>query len=165
MGRQKPNKPRRDSTKGVHRHPGLSLDAGPHPDGWKADRALLEAVTGAALARCTSCQGVTLTLLVEDSVTCARLVELACEAITKREGSLPHNQTDPDASGYASLAFRRLARASQDVTAHRMYQECEQMTVHERRAAANTALDTLVGYAALPQGLLTRLRHATADPR
>ncbi|GAA2997344.1 hypothetical protein GCM10020229_10360 [Kitasatospora albolonga] len=163
MGRQKPGKPRRRSGRDPHRHPGIVVNDGPHPDGWNTDAALLETVTGAALARCTSCQDVTLTLLVEDPVTCARLVELACEAIIERQGSLPRNQTDPDAPGFASLAFRRLARAGQGATTRGMYQECEQMTGEERRAAANTALDTLVGFASLPPGLIDQLKRAAVD--
>ncbi|MFG2697193.1 hypothetical protein [Kitasatospora sp. NPDC048407] len=157
MGRHKPGKPRR-SSKDPHDHPGVHLEELPHSDGPDADDALFAAVTGAALARCTSCQDVTLTLLVEDPATCARLVELACGAMIEAEGSPPPNQTDPDLPGLASLSFRRLARAGQGATAHAMHEECERMTARERRDAANTALDTIVGYAYLPPGGLAGLR-------
>ncbi|GLW71400.1 hypothetical protein Kpho02_36990 [Kitasatospora phosalacinea] len=47
------------------------------PDGWQADSRLFEEATGAAFAACFSYQDVALTLLVEDAVTTARLVEHA----------------------------------------------------------------------------------------
>ncbi|AWN32621.1 hypothetical protein DKG71_42335 (plasmid) [Streptomyces sp. NEAU-S7GS2] len=121
----------------------------PQPGGWQADSKLFEDVTGAAFERCASCQDAALTLLVEDAVTTARLVELACGAIINVEGNMPASQIDPDAPGAASPEFRRLARAGLGKTSDGMYRECAQMTATERRAAANTALDTLVGYAAI----------------
>ncbi|MFJ1709379.1 hypothetical protein [Kitasatospora sp. NPDC088346] len=155
MGRHKPGKPRHAS-KDLHDHPSLPVEMLPHFDGPDADGALFEAVIGAALASCTSCQDVTLTLLVEDSATCARLVQLACGMLAEFEGGVPLNQTDPDLPGFASLPFRRLARATQDTTAQAVLRECERMTARERRDAVNTALDTLIGYVALPPGTLTR---------
>ncbi|PJN36701.1 hypothetical protein CG747_32815 [Streptomyces sp. CB02959] len=121
----------------------------PQPGGWQADSKLFEDLTGAAFEGCMSCQDVLLTLLVEDAVTTARLVELACGAIIDLEGDLPASQIDPDVPGKASPEFRRLARAGLGKSTDGMYRECGQMSSPERRAAANTALDTLVGYAAL----------------
>ncbi|MEU5157774.1 MULTISPECIES: hypothetical protein [Actinomycetes] len=149
MGREKPGKPRRPRPAEWHAHPGWSLDDVPQPGGWQADSKLFEELTGAAFEGCTTCQDVLLTLLVEDSVTTARLVEMACGAIIDLEGELPASQVDPDAPGEASREFRRLARAGLGTSTDGMYRECGQMTPAERRAAANTALDTLVGYAAM----------------
>ena len=149
MGRQKPGKARRPRPEDTHAHRGWSLDAVPQPGGWQADSKLFEDVTGAAFERCASCQDAALTLLVEDAVTTARLVELACGVIIEVEGDVPASQVDPDAPGEASPEFRRLVRAALGETTDGMYQECAQMTPTERRAAANTALDTLVGYRAM----------------
>ncbi|MFD8386153.1 hypothetical protein ACFV2X_47935 [Streptomyces sp. NPDC059679] len=149
MGRHKPDKPRRPRPEEAHAHRGWSLDDAPQPGGWQADSKLFEDVTGAAFEGCASCQDAALTLLVEDAVTTARLVELACGAIINVEGDMPASQVDPDAPGGASPEFRRLARAGLGKTTDGMYRECAQMNATERRAAANTALDTLVGYAAM----------------
>ncbi|MFD7732165.1 hypothetical protein ACFV6F_17470 [Kitasatospora phosalacinea] len=148
MGRQKPGRERRQRPGTEHEHPGWALEAIPQPGGWQADSRLFEEVTGAAFAACLSCQDVALTLLVEDAVTTARLVELACGAIIELVGDMPPELTDPGAPGTASPEFRRLARAGLGATTDGMYRECELMTAAERRAAANTALDTLVGYPA-----------------
>lgn len=162
MGRQKPGKPRRSSND-THNHPGLPAAMLPHFDGPDPNGALFRAVIGAALESCTSCQDATLTLLVEDPATCARLVQLACGMLAEFEGGLPADQTDPDVSSFASVAFRRLARATQDTTAQAVFRECEQMTPRERRDAANTALDTLVGYTHLPSQDLAQLRRLLAQ--
>ncbi|GAA2100412.1 hypothetical protein GCM10009801_72910 [Streptomyces albiaxialis] len=149
MGRDKAGKQRRPRPEETHDHHGWSLDAVPQPGGWAPDSKLFEDVTGAAFEGCVSCQDAALTLLVEDAVTTARLVELACGVIIGLEGDMPPSQVDPDAPGNSSPEFRRLARAGLGKTTDGMYHECEQMTPSERRAAANTALDTLVGFAAM----------------
>jgi hypothetical protein len=149
MGREKPGKPRRPRLRDAHDHRGWSLDDVPQPGGWQADSRLFEDVTGAAFAGCASCQDAALTLLVEDAVTTARLVELACGVIISVEGRMPASQVDPDVPGVASPEFRRLARAALGETTDGMYRECARMTLAERRAAANTALDSLVGYDAI----------------
>ena len=156
MGREKPGKPRRPRVGSAHDHLGWSLEGVPQPAGWQADSLLFEEVTGAAFEGCTSCQDMALTLLVEDAVTTARLVELACGAIIDLVGDLPASQVDPDEPGDASQEFRRLARAGRGETTDGIYQECGLMTPAERRAAANTALDTLVGYAAVRPGSTPR---------
>ncbi|MFD7735305.1 hypothetical protein ACFV6F_33595 [Kitasatospora phosalacinea] len=150
VGRQKPGRERRQRPGGgsEHDHRGWNLEAMPQPGGWQPDSRLFEEVTGAAFAACLSCQDMALTLLVEDAVTTARLVELACGAIIELVGDMPPELTDPAAPGHASPEFRRLARAGLGASTDGMYRECELMTTAERRAAANTALDTLVGYRA-----------------
>ncbi|MGW4806356.1 hypothetical protein [Kitasatospora sp. NPDC004272] len=50
--------------------------------------------------------------------------------------------------GAASPEFRRLARAGRGASPEGVYRECGLMTSAEWRAAANTALDALVGYRA-----------------
>ncbi|MET7844484.1 hypothetical protein ABZT45_39135 [Streptomyces sp. NPDC005356] len=144
MGRQEPRPPRPEES---HAHRGWSLDDLPQPGGWQADRKLFEDVTGAAFEGCASCQDAALTLLVEDAVTTARLVELACGAIITVEGDLSASQVDPDAPGGASPEFWHLARAGLGQATDGMYRESAQLTPTERRAAANTALEALVGYA------------------
>ncbi|QKW17674.1 hypothetical protein HUT16_37185 [Kitasatospora sp. NA04385] len=63
-------------------------------------------------------------------------------------GDMPPELTDPGAAGGASSEFRRLARAGLGASTDGTYRECEPMTAVERRATANTALDTLVSYRA-----------------
>ncbi|MFD3662828.1 hypothetical protein ACFWVF_19895 [Streptomyces sp. NPDC058659] len=75
----------------------------------------------------------------------ARLVEVTrLTAIRTNRGELPGHMTDDDdPSGPAVPEFKRLVRAvtaAEPVTA-----VCEQMTGAERRAAAGTAIGTLVG--------------------
>ncbi|MFE7193952.1 hypothetical protein [Kitasatospora sp. NPDC057541] len=148
MGREKSGKPRRPRSGADHDHCGWGLEAIPQPGGRQADSRLFAEVTGAAFEGCVSCQDMALTLLVEDAVTTARLVELACGAIIELVGNIPAALTDLEAPGVASPEFRRLTRAGLGATTDGMYRECELMTTAERRSAANTALDTLVGYAA-----------------
>jgi hypothetical protein len=114
MGREKPGKPRQPRAQQTHSHRGWTLRAAPQPFGWQADSTLFEAVTGAAFEGCVSCQDALLTLLIEDAVTTARVVELACGAIINLEGHLPPSHTDPDLPSQASsVEFRHLARAAQ----------------------------------------------------
>jgi hypothetical protein len=153
MGREKPGKPRRPRAQEEHAHRGWTLEAVPQPAGWQADSTLFEAVTGAVFEGCVSCQDASLTLLIEDAVTTARVAELACGAIINVEGHLPPSHTDPDLPDQASSPeFRRLAGAAQGKTTDGMYHACERMTPTERRAAVNTALDIIAGYAALGFG-------------
>lgn len=51
-----------------------------------------------------------------------------------------------DAPGLSSPEFRRLARAGLDGANTEMFAACKAMTPTQRRAAANTALDNLVGH-------------------
>ncbi|MEU3756399.1 hypothetical protein AB0H17_27170 [Streptomyces olivoreticuli] len=151
MGRQKPGKPRREHPEeSAHRHEGFEIpDDFVHPGGRRIDNRLLGDLTGAAFDGCASCQDPLLTLLVEDATTTARLVELACISTHAMLGGLPASMTDDDAPGQSSPEFRRLARTGLDGATGAMFQECERMTPTERRAAANTALDTLIGQMAI----------------
>lgn len=128
----------------AHSHPGFEV---PDSDsaGRPVDHALLGKFVGAAFDGCTSCQDTLLTLMVEDAVTTARLVELACVSTQSLLGGLPANMTDEDAPGPAAPEFRRLARAGVDGANTAMFDDCAGMTSTERRAAANTAADILIG--------------------
>ncbi|MEV4928065.1 hypothetical protein [Streptomyces roseoverticillatus] len=151
MGRQKPGKPRRPRPEeSAHAHEGFEIpDDFEHPGGRRIDNKLLGSLTGAAFDGCTSCQDPLLTLLVEDPVTTARLVELACVGAQSMFGGLPPSMTDDGVPGESSPEFRRLARAGLDGSNDAMFEECERMSPAERRAAANTALDTVIGQMAM----------------
>lgn len=80
--------------------------------------------------------------LVTDSVTTARLVELACISLDRVSGGLPASALGDREPGHASLEFRRLARAC--TTVARCTGSGAPMTHDERREAACTAVDSLV---------------------
>ncbi|MDJ0375490.1 hypothetical protein QMK19_39370 [Streptomyces sp. H10-C2] len=147
MGREKPGKPRGPRPEAsAHAHEGFDIpDDFEHPGGRHIDNKLLGNLSGAAFDGCTSCQDPLLTLMVEDPTTTAGLVELACVGVHNMLGGLPASMTDDAVPGQSSPEFRRLARAGLDGSNDAMFHECEQMTQSQRRAAANTALDTLVG--------------------
>ena len=149
MGRQKPGKPRRERPEPApetHAHEGFEIpDDFQDPGGRAVDHAMLGSLLGAAMDGCTSCQDPLLTLLVEDPDTTARLVELSCVATHGMLGGLPSSMTDPTVPGPSSPEFRRLAAAGLDGANDAMWQACKDMSPTERRAAANTALDQLVG--------------------
>lgn len=129
-----------------HRHDDFEIPAGfADPAGRTIDHGLLGQYVSAAFDRCTSCQDAMLTLMTEDSVTTARLVELACIAVHEELGGLPASLTDEDASGLSSTEFRQLAGSGIDGANEAMFARCEQMTPTQRRAAANTATDLLIG--------------------
>jgi hypothetical protein len=131
---------------GQHDHAGFEIPATfGDPLGRPVDHALLGRFVGAAFDGCVSCQDPLLTLMVEDPATTARLVELACVATDAVLGGLPAGLTDQHAPGLAALEFRRLARAGLDGANDAMFTACADMTTTERRAAANTAADILVG--------------------
>lgn len=146
MGRQKPGKPRRPRPEETHAHEGFEIPADTaDPLGRPVDHTLLGELVGCAMDGCTTCQDPLLTLLVEDAATTARLVELACIATHSAFGGLPASMTDDGVPGPSSAEFRRLARAGLDGANDAMFATCERMPPTERRSAANTALDTLVG--------------------
>lgn len=129
-----------------HTHAGFGMPVGyTDPLGRPVAHELLGQFVGAAFDGCTSCQDGLLTLLAGDSTTAARLVELACVAIHAAFGGLPASMTDPGEPGPASAEFRRLARAGVDGANDALARECERMSAGQRRAAANTAADVLVG--------------------
>jgi hypothetical protein len=128
-----------------HAHEGFEIPYD-DPAGRPVDHKLLSQFTGAAFDGCTSCQDALLTLIVEDAATTGRLVELACVATSAALGGLPAALTDPDARGLAAPEFRHLARAGLDGANDQMFAQCAQMTSAQRRAAANTAADILIGH-------------------
>ena len=130
-----------------HEHAGFDVPAGSDPLGRPVDGPLLGAFIGAAFDGCTSCQNAHLTIMVQDAPTTARLVELACIGVHQAMGGLPANLTDADEPGTASREFRVLAAAGADGGNAEMWARCAEMTPAERRAAANTAADLLVGLA------------------
>jgi hypothetical protein len=127
-----------------HNH-GDGFDASADPLGRPVNGALLAEFIGAAFDGCTPCQDAQLTLLADDDATTARLVELACVGTAAQFGGLPDNMTVDGYPGPASPEFRRLARAGLDGGNDTMFTTAAQMTSTERRAAANTAADLLVG--------------------
>ncbi|RGD55407.1 hypothetical protein DR950_41835 [Kitasatospora xanthocidica] len=146
MGRQKPGKPRRERQEPQeHEHEGFEIpDDYRDPGGRPVDHKLLGQLLGAAMDGCLSCQDVLTTLLVEDPVTTARLVELACVSVHGAMGGLPGAMTDDGVPGPAAPEFRRLARLGLDGGNAEMFAACEGMSTTGRREAANTALDFLV---------------------
>lgn len=109
------------------------------------DVALLGRFLGAAFDGCTTCQDAELTLVASDPATCARLVEVACIAVAGQFGALPRSMFDPDAPGLTVPEFRQLASAGADGNHVAMYELCGRMRPTARRAAANSAADTLIG--------------------
>lgn len=128
-----------------HRHEGFEIPDG-DPLGRPVDHQLLSQFVGAASDGCTSCQDALLTLMTEDAATTARLVEIACVATQSALGGLPGSMTDPFAIGPEAPEFRRIARAGLDGANTALFTACEQLTPPERRAAANTAADILIGH-------------------
>lgn len=111
------------------------------------DVALLGRFIGAAFDGCGTCQDAELTLVESDPATCARLVELACTTVAAvLFGGLPPDMTDPELPGATSEEFRRLASAGLDGNHQALYELCGRMQPTERRKAANSAADTLIGY-------------------
>ncbi len=146
MGRNKPGKPRRERPEPEgHAHEGFEIpDDYRDPAGRPVDHKMLGALVGAAMDSCLSCQDVLTTLLVEDSATTARLVELTCIAVDDASGGLPRSMTEGGGPGFAAPEFRRLATLGVDGGNAEMFEECGRMDVAERRSAVNTALDFLV---------------------
>ncbi len=132
---------------GTHEHdpvelPGGSTDA----DGRPVDQQLLGELMAAALKGCTGCMDRLLGQVAADSACVARLVEVSrLTALRVYRGELPPFMTDDgDRSGPCSAELRRLVRAV--TAAEPLFEECEQLTVAERRSAAHTALELLVGH-------------------
>ena len=125
-----------------HQHTGFEIpDDFEDLTGRPVDYGLLSQLVSACMDRCLPCQGVLTTTLVEDPVTAARLVEMACGSIHDTFGGLPSAVLDDDMPGPAALEFRRLARAGLDGANGELFAECARMDVPGRRAAVDTALD------------------------
>lgn len=132
-----------------HNHDFPVPDGFEDPGGRPVDMKLLAAFVGAAFDGCPTCQDAELTKLIQDPVTTARLVELACVATQAAVGGLPRNLTDRRAPGLTSQAFRTLARAGLDGRNDAMFTACEGLSIPRRREAANDAADILVGHMAI----------------
>ncbi|GAB4590270.1 hypothetical protein [Nocardia sp. IFM 10818] len=129
-----------------HSHPGFDVPDDADPFGDRGvDGKLLGSFVGAAFDGCTSCQDAILTLLVQNAPTTARLVELACIAVHSTLGGLPPALLTPTGSGPTTPEFAQLARAGLDGDNTAMFALCETMSPEQRRAAANTAADLLIG--------------------
>lgn len=129
------------------------FEHGPDPHGRPVDDTLLGQFVGAAFDGC-QCQAALLNSVAEDAPTVARLVEVVCGITHEVMGGLPRNMIDEDEQGPVSAEFRRLARAGADdadLTHAAMFALCAQMSSYERRAAADTATDLLIGHLAFGQ--------------
>lgn len=130
-----------------HHHDTFAVPEGyVDPLGRPVDTALLGQFVGAAFDGCTSCQDPLLTLMTTDPVTVGRLVELACQVVHDVLGGLPPNMLDPAVRGVAAPEFRELAAVGSDGQLGALHARCAAMTGVQRRAAANSAADLLVGY-------------------
>lgn len=113
--------------------------------GRPVDIRLLNDFMGAAFDGCRPCQETKMPLIAADPVTCARLVEVACVAVNARFGGLPASLTDQDAYGQASPQFRTLAASGIGGENEAMFALCASMSPDDRRAAAESAADIVVG--------------------
>jgi hypothetical protein len=120
------------------------LAAYPEHAGRPVDQELLGQFIGAAFDRC-SCQEMLLARMVEDPATTARLIELTCLTTQVAFGGLPAYLIEDGVPGPASSEFRQLGRASLDGTHTTRFIVCEQMASSQRRDAAHTATDILIG--------------------
>ncbi|MFD5030015.1 hypothetical protein ACFWM0_06255 [Streptomyces sp. NPDC058405] len=135
---------------GAHDHGPVELPGGPvDAEGRAVNEALLAALTGAAVNGCAGCVERLLDEVAAEPACVARLVGVArLTAMRLDRGELPRFMTDDDdSSGPAAPEFKRLVRA---VTAAEPVTEvCERMTAGERRAAAGSAIEMLVGHLTL----------------
>ncbi|MFE7747064.1 hypothetical protein, partial [Nocardia sp. NPDC057455] len=98
---------------------------------------------------CGPCQDETRNRITRHSPSTARLVELACIAVAEQLGGLPRNLTERGVPGLASEEFRSLARAGCDGHSDALYAACAALNDEQRRAAADSAGDLLVGMMSL----------------
>ena len=133
----------------AHAHEPFDVPAGfTDPLGRPVAHDLLGRVIAAAFDGCTSCQTPLLDRLTQDPVTTLRLVELACVATHSALGGLPDSLLDPTVPGMASVEFRLLASSGVEGHNDAMLTTTTGMTPAQRRAAAETALDILIGHLA-----------------
>jgi hypothetical protein len=126
-----------------HVHAAFEVPADPF--GPRIDGELLGRFIGAGFDGCTGCRNALLPLLADDPATTVRLVEMACVAIHHAFAGLPLSVVDAQAPGAEAAAFRCLVHAGTDAAHAAMLGECERMTPDQRRAAATTAADLLIG--------------------
>ncbi|GGU55701.1 hypothetical protein GCM10010211_20600 [Streptomyces albospinus] len=132
---------------GAHEHGPVELPGGPtDAEGLAVNEQLLGALTGAAVNGCTPCVDRLLDEAAADPASVGRLVEVSrLTALRLNRGELPaYLTTDDDPSGPAAPEFKRLVRAI--TAAEPLAEVCEQLTAPERRAAADYAIELLVGH-------------------
>ncbi|WP_410877388.1 hypothetical protein [Nocardia sp. A7] len=130
-----------------HLHDGFAID---DPLGRGIDGPLLSHLMGAAFDRCAPCQADLLAAVADHPPTAARAVELACIAVHEKVGGLPGNLTEPDIHAIASRAFRHLARTGVNHGNEQMFEAAAVMSITDRAAAVDSALDLLVGILSTP---------------
>ncbi|MFJ3946236.1 hypothetical protein [Streptomyces griseoaurantiacus] len=138
---------------GAHQHGSVKLPGGPTDDeGREVDEEALGALMSAALQG-SECIAEHLDEVAADLAGLVRLVTFArLTTLRVYHGELPGYMTDSDGKlpAYAP-EFTHLVRA---VTAGEpLFELCEQMTPAQRRAAAEDALDALVGHLRDVEGL------------
>jgi hypothetical protein len=128
-----------------HRHVEVEIPADyVDPAGRAVDHCLLGQFVGAVFDDCVSCGEALLALLVEDSITTARLVELACISTRNVIGGLPENLTDAQAPSAITVEFRALAHTGLDGANAAMFERCARMNLAQRRAAATSGVALLI---------------------
>ena len=133
-----------------HRHVEIEIpDDYVDPAGRPVDHCLLGEFVGAVFDDCGSCGEALLALLVEDPVTTARLVELACIATRDLIGGVPENLTDTHTTSPIAAEFRSLAYTGLDGGNAAMFEECARMNPSQRRAAASSAAELLINQLSL----------------
>src|SRR5918998_223019 len=129
-----------------HEHAPFEVSAHPADgSGRPVDRELLGRFIGAGFDGCARCRNALLALMAEDAATTVRLVELACVAIHHAFAGLPLSVVDSQAPGPGAAAFRCVVHAGLGGAHAAMLRECDRMTPGQRRAAAETAADLLIG--------------------
>jgi hypothetical protein len=130
-----------------HRHDRVRVPAGyADPAGRPVDHLLLARLLGARLDGCRLCTELLLTLLAEDALTTARLVELCCISSREHAGGLAVQltDTDTDTAGDGSAQFLELAAAGFVGGSAALRRHCERMNATDRRSAAASAMSVLI---------------------
>ncbi|WSP41490.1 hypothetical protein OG247_32145 [Streptomyces sp. NBC_01244] len=131
---------------GAHEHGSVELPGGPtNAEGRAVNEALLGALMAAAIKGCTECVDRRLDEVASEPTCLARLVEVTrLTTLRLNRGEIPGFMTDDDDTfGPAAPELKRLVRAA--TAAEPLTEVCEQLTIAERRAAAEYAIELLVG--------------------
>ncbi|MGI5223250.1 hypothetical protein [Nocardia sp. CA-290969] len=128
-----------------HRHRFDVLEFDIDPERRHIDHTVIAECLGAGLDGCPVCGQQALEALITNAAATARLVEIACVAIGEMFGGIPAYLYDDNVGGPASATFRRLARLGVDGKIDQMFSTVEDMTLDERRQAADTAMDITIG--------------------
>lgn len=120
----------------------------PDPERRPVNLELLGALMGAALefpSGCLPCQAKHLDDLAADGPTTARLAEIALMMISEAFGGIPSNTARVSVDG-GDAEFARMVAAGLEGQGAAVFELAEGMPPAERRRAASTALDTVVGF-------------------